>query len=235
MLKWLDSVSKKVSLSLLLSCLSILLWYILKLVFIVQSVIAEHDSDELGTVHKFRFRRNKSESQQIKQQILLHLQNSDGNLLDLYVELEDDPYEKATEFVSAHNLPESVIPVLVQQITRAFHEPVEGIDDIENYSTSDDSNEKDTAISNSFHRAKKNAFQRDTQSLSPRKLTRSLSFSTSPSLKSSNSPQKLRPLKNQEFFNRMHDEARKSRERKSLERSLVLKDYLKQIEQSSFR
>ena len=167
-------------------------------------------------------------------EIVIHLRQADGNVLDLVVHESEDPVTAIRSFLRKHNLPEQLVPALLKQVHEAWSaeeldtNPRRGVND------TSDSDEDSYAkqLKEYTYRSLRSLKNPLDSPLSSSKLrSRSMSFSSLPTLNSARSPR----LKNQAFYDRMHGEGQQRVERREKMRELFMKDFTKQLEWSSFR
>lgn len=205
-------------------------------IFTLVPVITRLKNAESPVLLRFRRKSNKSSKVEHEQpDFCLHLTGLNGEALELTVTSTENKRAVISRFVHYHGLPEQLIPVLLEKLKVSSSEHEQGTDPsrtADNASLDDGTyDEVETPISRaemSFHSLK--SAKGGKSPLRP--IKRSLSFSSLPSMKPSSSPRKL---KNQDFFNDMHEEAARSRERKNLLREIEWKNREAEVLSTSFR
>jgi hypothetical protein len=223
----------------------------------VINIVNDHINGEDGSLIALRLKRFHSthrtdNPQLLPSDYLIHIKGADGCMLDLLVNENDDFAFVAEEFVDKHSLPKSLVPVLIRKIeeTVDIHDPADLT--VDNYSSSWPESPGMDSSANSDEedldeRYSEVSYYQIKESYSPRSLARSRGRSMSPlqsaSLKKilsfsspapSSSP-RGRSIPNQEFFNRMHDEGKRSVERRRRLRHLLQEDANNAVRNSSIR
>jgi hypothetical protein len=227
---------------------------------IVINIVNEHINGDYGSQIALRLKRfhltHRTEAQQFPQLLpldfLIHIKGADDNMLDLSVNEKDDFAFVAEEFVDKHSLPRSLIPVLVNKIEEAvgIQDPAGAI--VDDYCSSwqdspDIDSSSDFGDQDLDERYSEVSYYQIKEAYSPRSSARSCRRPLSP-LKSispqrilsfsspvRSSPSQGRTIQNQEFFDRMHDEGKRSVERRNRLRHLLQEDAHNTVRSSSVR
>lgn len=181
-----------------------------------------------------RFRRNLVRQSTILEteppDICLHLSGLDGENLELTIHSMEDKFTAISSFIQNHGLPEELIPKLMEKLTSPSSDASQKhnlVPQEDNYRSFDDS---DLTLRAEYSYSSLKFGRSSSSPLRP--IKRSLSLSSLPSMKLSFSPRKLR---NQSFFDDMHEEAARSRERKELLRELEWNNREAEVLATSFR
>jgi hypothetical protein len=168
------------------------------------------------------------------------LQGQNGEVVNLRINPDEDVQKTLQEFILENHYPQTLFPLLLDKVNNALADQDNNSSSSEIDSVdSQNLDEREQPPNNrstpeiSYQRLRNVSHSRSSISLSPlRRVHRSFSFSgASPG---TSSPCRIRSH-NQEFFDRMHDEDRKLKERKKSLKDLFTRNYDDELRKSSFR
>jgi hypothetical protein len=171
------------------------------------------------------------------------MQGQNGELINLRINPEEDVQKTLQEFILENHYPQTLFPLLLDKVnnaladqdTNSFDESPSEADSVgsQNFDEREQPTNNRSTPEISYQRLRNLSHSRSSISLSPtRRVHRSFSFSgASPG---ASSPCRIRS-RNQEFFDRMHDENRKLIERKKSLKDLYTRNYDDELRKSSFR